>query len=156
MGIQTSYATTAYPEVGTLRIKVNLDKNMVAQGGTQIIRFQVADEKNHQPIGGAITSATVTYADGKTVRQLSALTDVSGHSSISWQIERNAPLGSYMVLYSVSETGYVSQSNFGNSFGVVAHGLALNKFTIPYYYGSSSAGITHSSIHAERSIHMEN
>ena len=156
MGIQASYATTSSnQEVRTLRIKVHLDKSIVAQGGTQAMRFQVYDEKSHQPIGGAITSATINYADGKTVRQFSAATDASGRSSISWQIESNAPLGTYGMVYSVFETGYVSQSNFGTSFSVVAHGMGLNKSTNNYYYGSSSLSITAPSLRIERSIHTK-
>jgi hypothetical protein len=152
MSIQASYATTgSNQEIRTLRIKVHLDKSIVAQGGTQAMRFQVNDEKSHQPIGGAITSATVNYADGKTVRQFSAPTDTSGRSSMSWQIESNAPLGSYGVFYSVFETGYVSQSNFNNAFSVVAHGMALNKSTNNYYSDSSSLSITAPSLHIERS-----
>jgi uncharacterized protein YfaS (alpha-2-macroglobulin family) len=132
--IQFSYAiTTNQPEVRTLIVKVHLNKSIVQQGDTQTICFQVADEKTHQPISGAITSATVKYADGTTIRQFSAPTDTSGRSSISWKIERNAPLGSYDVLYSVFETGYVAESNFDNSFSVMAHGIALNKPTDNYY-----------------------
>jgi hypothetical protein len=156
MGIQASYATTAFPEVRTFRIKVGLDKNVVAQGGTQVIRFQVDDEESHQSIAGAITRATVKYADGKTVRQFSAPTDMSGRSSISLRIERNAPVGSYEVLYSVFETGYVSESNFGDSFGVVEHGMALNKsINNYYYYGSSSISLTGSSTQIVHSIHIK-
>jgi hypothetical protein len=155
MGIQASYATTAFPEVRKFGIKVGLDKNIVAQGGTQAIRFQVDDEESHQSIAGAITRATVKYPDGKTVRQFSAPTDMSGRSSISLRIEPNAPLGSYEVLYSVFETGYTSESNFGDSFGVVEHGMALNKsINSNYYNGSSSVSLTGSSTQIVRSVHI--
>lgn len=159
-GIQASYGSSSSSnssseqQVRTLRIKANVEKNIVAQAGTQVIRFQVADEKSHQPIGGAITAATVKYADGKSVRQFSAPTDTSGRSSFSWQLERNAPLGSYAVVYSVSETGYVSQL-FDSWFSVVAHGMTINKSTPSYYYGSSSLSIAGSPVHIERSIHIE-
>lgn len=137
------------------RIKVHLDKSIVPEGGSQAIRFQVVDEKSLQPIGGAITSATVKYPDGKTVRQFSTATDTSGLSSIPWQIERNAPLGSYVVVYSVFETGYVSQS-FDTSFSVVAHGMALiNKSIDSYYNDTSSLDIAGASIHIEHSVHMQ-
>jgi hypothetical protein len=164
MGIQASYAITEFPEVRTFRIKVGLDNNIVAQGGTQVIRFQVDDEKSHQSIAGAITRATVKYPDGKTVRQFSAPTDMSGRSSISLRIEPNAPPGSYEVLYSVFETGYVSEWNFGDSFGVVEHGMALNKSINSYNYngsssvsvtGSSSVSVTGSSTQIVRSVHIK-
>jgi hypothetical protein len=80
----------------------------------------------HQPIGGAVTSILVRYPDVRTVRQFTATADVSGHASVSWQIEDNAPLGSYTALYGVTETGYISPSNFDNSFSVVPHSINLS------------------------------
>jgi hypothetical protein len=120
--IEPIYAAQQEEGVGTLGIKAYIESIAVQQGKTQIIHFQVADQKSHQPIGGAITSATVSYADGKTVRHFSVPTDASGRSSISWRIERNAPVGHYDVVYSVSETGYVPES-FGGSFSVVGHNV---------------------------------
>jgi hypothetical protein len=120
--IQPSYADQQEEGVRTLGIKAYIENIVVQQGKTQTIHFQVADQKSHQPIGAAITSATVSYADGKTVRHFSVPTDASGRSSISWRIERNAPAGLYNVVYSVAETGYVPES-FGGSFSVVAHSV---------------------------------
>ena len=122
--INPIYATQQEQEggVGTLGIKAYLHKIVVEQGNTQTIDFQVVDQRSHIPIGGAITSATINYADGKTVRQFSMPTDASGHSSISWKIERNAPTGRYDVGYFVSQTGYVLES-FGGSFSVIARNV---------------------------------
>ena len=117
--IQPSYASQQEEGVRTLRIKAYLDNIVVEHNNKETIHFQVADHKTHEPIGGAITSATVSYADGKTVRYFSVPTDASGHSSISWRIERNAPDGVYNVVYSVYETGY-EPASFGGSFNVVA------------------------------------
>ena len=72
-----------------------MDKAVIAQGNTQTIEFQVSDAMTHQPIGGAVTSVLVRYPDVRTVRQFTATTDILGHSSVSWKIEDNAPLGSY-------------------------------------------------------------
>ncbi|MGA9841661.1 MAG: hypothetical protein WBQ25_05050, partial [Nitrososphaeraceae archaeon] len=120
--IPPSYAAQQEEGVRTLRIKAYLENIAVEHENKETIHFQVADHKTHQPIGGAITSATVSYADGKTVRYFSVPTDASGHSSISWKIEHNAPDGRYDVVYSVSETGYESAS-FGGSFSVVANSV---------------------------------
>lgn len=123
--IQTSYAQQQ-PALPSLRIKVQMDKAVIAQGNTQTIEFQVSDAMTHQPIGGAVTSILVRYPDIRTVRQFTATTDVSGHASVSWQIEDNAPLGSYTALYGVSETGYISPSGFDNSFSVIPHSINLS------------------------------
>jgi hypothetical protein len=123
----------------TLQIKAYLGKSAVEQGTPQTINFQVADQKSHQPIGGAITSTTVKYADGRTVRQFSVPTDPSGHSSISWRIEHNAPSGRYDVVYSVSETGYVSES-FEGSFNVVAQSTNDTNY-YQYYHPPSSSSL---------------
>jgi hypothetical protein len=108
----SSYATATTNEheqpVRALDVKMHIEKKIVSQGNTQAMDFQVNDQKSRQPIAGSIISATVTYADGQTVRQLNALSDESGHCNISWRIERNAPVGNYRVSYSVSQTGYVS------------------------------------------------
>ena len=153
--IQFSYAiiNNQPSQIRTLMIKVHTSKSLVLQGHTQTIRFQVADQKTHQPIGGAITTATVEYAGGNTIRQFSAPTDALGYSLISWKIERNAPLGSYSVSYSVRETGYESESNFGNSFSVIAPSISStnNYDSISSSYAQGSAG---SAVHIERSIPM--
>jgi hypothetical protein len=105
-----SAATTTEQEqpVRALDVTMHIEKKIVSQGNTQAMDFQVNDQKSRQPIAGSIISAMVTYADGQTVRQLNGLSDESGHSNISWRIERNAPVGNYRVSYSVSQTGYVS------------------------------------------------
>lgn len=132
--IQASYAVQQEEGVRTLGIKVYLLKSEVEQGAMQTINFQVVDGRSHQPIGGAITTATVNYADGKTVRQFNTPTDISGRSSISWRIERNAPAGHYDVVYSVFQTGY-EPGSFGSSFSVVAHGV--NEFNEFNHYDNS-------------------
>ncbi len=108
----SSYARASTNEqeqpLRALDVKMHVEKKIVSQGNTQAMDFQVSDQKSRQPIAGSIISATVTYADGQTIRQLNALSDESGHSNISWRIERNAPVGNYRVSYSVSQTGYVS------------------------------------------------
>jgi hypothetical protein len=109
----SSYAkstTTTEQEqpVRALDVTMHIEKKVVSQGNTQTMDIQVNDQKSRQPIAGSIISTMVTYADGQTVRQLNALSDESGHSNISWRIERNAPVGSYRVSYSVSQIGYVS------------------------------------------------
>lgn len=105
-----STSTTAEQEqpLRALDVTMHIEKKIVSQGNSQTIDFQVNDQKSRQPIAGSIISTMVTYADGQTVRQLNALSDESGHSNISWRIERNAPVGNYRVSYSVSQTGYVS------------------------------------------------
>ena len=146
--IQPSYASQQEEGVRTLRIKAYLDNVVVEHNNKETIHFQVADHKTHQPIGGAITSATVSYADGKTVRYFSVPTDASGYSSISWRIERNAPDGVYNVVYSVYETGY-EPASFGGSFNVVADSvnngclsLSLSSSSCSSYSGSTSSSST--------------
>ncbi len=120
---QNSYADP--PALRTLRIKVQLDKSVIARGDTQTVHFSVVDAKSRIPIGGSITRATVTYPAGTPVRQFSTITDKSGHSSISWQIEDKAPLGSYAIRYDVFEQGY-AEEGFGSNFAVVAHSVYHN------------------------------
>jgi hypothetical protein len=115
---QHSYADPQGEAIGTLEVEVNLKNPLVGHGKEQIIHFQVTDQKSDKPVSGAITSATVSYADGKTIKHLSVPTDASGRSSISWTIERDAPNGIYEVVYSVYQTGYVSES-FEGSFNLV-------------------------------------
>ena len=113
---QHSYADPQEEAIRTLEVEVNLNNPVVGYGKEQIIHFQVTDQKSDKPISGAITSATVSYADGKTIKHLTSVpTDASGRSSISWTIERDAPNGIYEVVYSVYHTGYVSES-FEGSF----------------------------------------
>ena len=76
--IPPSYAAQQEEGARTLRIRAYLENIEVEHGNKETIHFQVADHKTHQPIGGAITSATVSYADGKTVRYFSVPTDASG------------------------------------------------------------------------------
>ncbi|MGH9979430.1 MAG: hypothetical protein ACRD8Z_26875, partial [Nitrososphaeraceae archaeon] len=136
---QLSFATQEEEGVRTLGIKVYLEKSVVAHGKEQTINFHVADQNSDQPIGGAITSATVSYADGQTVRQFSEPTDESGRSSISWTIERDAPEGLYEVVYSVFQTGYVPES-FVSSFTVLAYNVAYGCLS------SSSSSVYSSSL----------
>lgn len=112
---QDSYADPQEGAIRTLEVEVNLNNPVVGYEKEQIIHFQVTDQKSDKPIGGAITSATVSYADGKTIKHFSVPTDALGRSSISWTIERDAPDGIYEVVYSVTQTGYVSES-FEGSF----------------------------------------
>ena len=117
---QHSYADPQEEAIRTLEVEVNLNNPVVGYGKEQIIHFQVTDQKSDKPISGVITSATVSYADGKTIKHLSVPTDASGRSSISWTIERDAPNGIYEVVYSVYHTGYVSES-FEGSFTLGVH-----------------------------------
>jgi hypothetical protein len=125
--IQYSYATSDQPQIRTFSIKVHLEKSIVHQGESQTIHFHVVDEKTLVPIGGAITTATVTYAGGATTKQASEQTDESGDSSISFRIGRNAPLGTYTTFYSVFLAGYVRESGSGNPFSVVAQPILVNQ-----------------------------
>jgi len=108
----SSYAKSTTNEqeqpVRALDVRMHIENKVVSQGNTQAMDFQVNEQKSRQPIGGSIISATVIYADEQTVRQFNAVSDESGHSNISWRIERNAPVGNYRVSYSISQTGYVS------------------------------------------------
>jgi hypothetical protein len=128
---QTSFAALEEEGLRTLEIEVNLDNSVVGHGEKQTIHFQVTDQKSDKPISNAITGATISYADGETIRHFSVSTDESGHSAISWIIEDDAPNGVYEVVYSVYHRGYVSES-FGGSFAVgtqdIATPSALNQF----------------------------
>jgi len=143
--IETSYGAQLEEGIRTLAIKAYLENVVIRQGEKQTIHFQVADQKSHQPIGGAITSATVSYADGKTVKHISVPTDASGSSSISWRVESNAPDGRYDVLYSVFETGYVSESFGGGSFTVVANSVNDGCQSLSPSSSSSSLSLSPSS-----------
>jgi hypothetical protein len=142
--IPPSYASQEEEGVRTLRVKAYLENSVVEHNNKETVYFQVADQKTHQPIGGAITSATVSYADGKTVRYFSVPTDASGRSSISWKIERNAPDGLYNVAYSVFETGY-EPAYFGGSFSVVAHNVNYDCLFLSANLSSSSCSSSSSS-----------
>jgi hypothetical protein len=128
---QTSFAALEEEGIRTFEIEVNLDNSVVGHGEKQTIHFQVTDQKSDKPISKAITSATITYADGKTIRHFSVFTDESGRSSISWTIDHDAPNGIYEVVYSVYHRGYDSES-FAGSFAVgtqnIATPSALNQF----------------------------
>jgi hypothetical protein len=119
---QSSHADPQEEVTRTLGIEVDLKNHVVGYGEEQIIHFQVTDQKSDKPISGAITSATIIYADGKTIKHLSVPTDASGRSSISLAIERDAPIGIYEVVYSVDHIGYVSES-FEGSFTLGAHNV---------------------------------
>ena len=67
------------------RIKAQVDKTVIARGQEQTIQFSVVDAKSNQPLGGAITRATVTYPAGSPLKQFAAFTDSSGHSTISFR-----------------------------------------------------------------------
>ena len=56
--IPPSYAAQQEEGARTLRIRAYLENIEVEHGNKETIHFQVADHKTHQPIGGAITSAT--------------------------------------------------------------------------------------------------
>lgn len=122
---QISYAqsvSSSPPVLKTFRIKAQLDKSIIGRGNTQTIQFAVVDQKTRQPVGGAITRATVTYPAGTPVRQFSVLTDSAGHSTISWQIEDDAPPGTYVVRYDVFFQGY-AEEGFTSNFSVVSHSV---------------------------------
>jgi hypothetical protein len=119
---QHSYADPQEEAIRTLEVEVDLNNPVVGYGKEQIIHFQVTDQKSDKPISGAITSTTISYADGKTIKHLSVPTDASGRSSISLAIERDAPIGTYEVVYSVDHIGYVSES-FEGSFTLGAHNV---------------------------------
>jgi hypothetical protein len=125
---QISYAQSVSgspPSLRFFRIKAELDKSVIPRGQEQTIEFSVEDSKSHNPVAGAITRATVTYPAGTPVRQFSGITDLSGHSTISWRIERNAPLDTYDVSYKVELEGY-STEDFSTNFAVVGHGVNNN------------------------------
>jgi hypothetical protein len=150
---QLSFATQEEEGVRTLGIKVYLENSVIGQGKEQTINFHVADQKSDQPIGAAITSATVSYADGQTVRQFSEPTDESGRSSITWTIERDAPGGIYEVVYSVFQTGYVPES-FVSSFTVLAYNVdngCLSPSSSSVYSSSLVQDGAGSSTHIDRS-----
>lgn len=122
---QISYAQTTSlgaPMVKTFRIEAQLKKSVIARGDTQEIQYAVVDQKTRQPISGAITRETVTYPAGTPVRQFSTITDSSGHSTMSWQIEDDAPLGTYHVTLDVFQQGYVEES-FATNFSVTSHNV---------------------------------
>ena len=107
VGTQSSYAQQA---VKTFKIKVQLDKSVVARGDTQTIRYRVLDAMTGQPVSGVIARATIGYADHTTTRQFATTTDASGKASISWRIESDATPGTFSVSYSVDSAAYVGES----------------------------------------------
>ena len=84
-------------------------------GDTQTIRFKVSDTKTGNFVNGSIARATVTYPDGKTVRQFSGVTDTTGQVKFTWRIENNAKPGTFSVSAQVSAPGFESES-FSASF----------------------------------------
>jgi hypothetical protein len=123
---QISYAqssgSSSIPSLRFFRTKVALDKSVIARGQEQDAKFTVEDSKTHQPVGGAITRVVVTYPAGTPVRQFSGITDSSGHSTISWRIERNAPVDTYDIDYKITLEGY-QEEDFSSNFAVVAHSV---------------------------------
>jgi hypothetical protein len=57
----------------------------------------VVDEKTSVAIGGAITSSTLNYPDGTAITQFSAPINSSGHATVTWKRELDAPLGPYSL-----------------------------------------------------------
>jgi uncharacterized protein YfaS (alpha-2-macroglobulin family) len=112
---------SGHQAVKLFKIKVQLDKSVIERGDTHTIRYWVNDATTNKPVSGAIVRATVEYADGVTVRQFAATTNLAGKASISWQIENHATPGSFSVSFEVSASAYVTES-FDNSFSVVAYG----------------------------------
>ena len=122
---QISHAQTTpltSPAIRTLRVETQIQKSIISRGNIQEIQFAVVDQNTHQPIGGAFTHATITYPAGTPVRQFSTTTDLVGHSTVSWKIEDDAPLGSYTAGFDVFVQGYAEET-FKTSFAVVAHNV---------------------------------
>ncbi|HZC20091.1 MAG TPA: hypothetical protein VE223_00450 [Nitrososphaeraceae archaeon] len=113
--IHLSYAQQA---VKTFTIKAQLDKNIVARGDNQTIRYDVADAITGKPVSGAVARATVSYADGTTVRNFTTTTDAAGHASVSWQIENNTVPGTFDTSFTVSAAAY-KEETFSDTFSVV-------------------------------------
>jgi len=120
-GIQTSYAQDVTKTL-TLDAKAVLDKSVVVRGDSQTIRIKAVDSNTGGPLGGAIARATVTYADGVTVRQFATTTDASGVAVISWTIESDTVPGSFSVTYGVSAGTYVTET-FDKTFMVVPRSI---------------------------------
>ena len=120
-GIQTSYAqnVNTLNKTLTLDVKTVLDKVAVVRGDRQTIWIKAFDANTGAPIGGAIARATVTYADGVTVRQFATPTDANGVAVISWTIESNAVPGAFSATFGLSAAAYVTEQ-FDNTFSVVA------------------------------------
>ena len=123
-GIQTSYAqnVNTLNKTLTLDVKTVLDKVAVVRGDRQTIWIKAFDANTGAPIGGAIARATVTYADGVTVRQFAVATDASGVAVISWTIESDTVPGTFSVTYGVSAAAYVTEQ-IDKSFMVVPQSL---------------------------------
>ena len=120
-GIQTSYAQDVTKTL-TLDGKAVLDKSVVVRGDSQTIRIKAFDANTGGPVGGAIARATVTYADGVTVRQFAVPTDASGVAVISWTIESDAVPGTFSVTFGVSAAAYVTEQ-FDKTFMVVPQSI---------------------------------
>jgi hypothetical protein len=127
-GVQLGYSQSVIgstPSLKFFKAKVALDKAVIPRGQEQSVEFSVVDAKTNAPIAGAITRLTVSYPAGTPVRQLSGFTDSSGHSTLSWQIEGNAPLDTYTARYDIFLQGYAEES-FSASFAVIGHGINNN------------------------------
>ena len=120
-GIQTSYAQDVNKTL-TLGVKTVLDKVVVVRGDRQTIWIKAFDANTGAPIGGAIARATVTYADGVTVRQFAVATDASGVAVISWTIESDTVPGAFSATFGLSAAAYVTEP-FDNTFTVIAQSV---------------------------------
>jgi hypothetical protein len=120
-GVQTSYAQDVTKTL-TLDVKAVLDKSVVVRGDSQTIRIKAVDASTGGPVGGAIARATVTYADGVTVRQFATPTDASGVAVISWTIESDTVPGAFSATFGLSAAAYVTEQ-FDNTFTVVAQSV---------------------------------
>jgi hypothetical protein len=123
---QTAFAKTAINIItaNTFSIKMQLGKVVMHPGQMQIIKFSVVDTKTGQPINGTLVRATVTYADGKTVRDFAGTTDTSGHASYQWRLEKNVGAGTFSVSGDVSASQYEEES-LSLSFEVLSSDQAL-------------------------------
>jgi hypothetical protein len=127
-GVQLGYSQSVIsstPSLKFFKIKVALDKSVVPRGQEQSAEFSVVDAKTNAPIAGAIVRLTVTYPAGTPVRQLSSFTDSSGHATLSFHVEGNAPLDTYTARYDVFLQGYAEEV-FTTSFAVIGHGVNNN------------------------------
>jgi hypothetical protein len=127
-GVQLGYSqsvSSSTPSLKFFKVKVALDKSVIPRGQQQSAEFSVVDAKTNAPIAGAIVRLTVTYPAGTPVRQLSGFTDSSGHATLSFPIESNAPLDTYSARYDIFLAGYAEEV-FTTSFAVIGHGLNNN------------------------------
>lgn len=107
----------SYAAYRTFSIETELDDDSGEAGDTQTISFVVKDEDTDVPVDGAITRATVHFADGETVKQLATITDASGKSSLPLKIDEDTDEGTFNVYLSVGGAGYESEP-FSKTFEV--------------------------------------